>query len=144
MPNDSRKPAVHSSDHRDDHNDPISGPWLEILDEGDPPPDDPNAVEGEDYVYLQNDATQPTAGSGIGGGDLEPWSLRRGLSKLDSKGHLDLSAFASGSVVVTVPEWMRPTKDFFRHTLVWDGASFQPAAVYFDSTSGDISITFPL
>lgn len=141
---DARKPATHSPDHRDDHFDPISGPWFEVLDAGDPVPDDPDAVEDEDYIYLQNGAIQPPPGSGPNGGDLELFSFRRGLSRLDTTGHLDVSAFASGDVAFTIPAAYRLSKDKFFTTVVYDGADPIAAMVYFESTTGDVTITFPL
>lgn len=134
---DAVQPAMHGRDNRDGYTDPISGPWFTVLDVGDPAPDDPDAVEDVDYIYLQNGATQPAS-------PLEAFSFRRGLSKLDTKGHLDVSSFASGSVAFTIPAAFRLPNDQFFPTVVWDGAAPIAAMVYLDATTGDVTITFPL
>lgn len=144
MSGDFLKPAVHSRDHRDDHTDPISGPWFTVLDEGDDPPDDTDAEEDIDYIFLQNGATQPTAGSGLGGADLEPFSFRRGLSRLDTKGTLDCSVFASGDVAFIIPEVYRLPKDDFFFTIMMVSGTPTSAMVYLYSATGEVTITFPV
>lgn len=134
---DARKPATHSIDHRDDHFDPIAGPWFEVLDAGDPVPDDPDAVEDEDYVYFQNGAVQPAA-------PLQEFSFRRGISRLDTRGHIDVAGFSSGDVAFTIPAAYRLPNDQFFTTVLYDGASPIAAMVYFESTTGDVTITYPL
>lgn len=134
---DARKPATHAVDHRDEHFDQIAGPWFEVLDAGDPVPDDPDAVEDEDYVYFQNGAVQPAA-------PLQLFSFRRGISRLDTRGHIDVAAFASGDVALTIPAAYRLALDQFFLTVVYDGAAPISAMVYFESTSGDVTITFPV
>lgn len=141
---DARKPATHAQDHRDDHTDQIAGPWFIVLDAGDPPPDDPDAVEDVDYIYLQNDVTQPTPASGPGGGDLTQFSFRRGISRLDFKGHLDVSAAASPAVACVIPEMYLPDEDVFDTTVVFDGSTGVPGMWYLDSVSGELTLTWPL
>ena len=143
------RPPVHGrGDHRDGSNDQISGPWLLILDEGDDPPDelanDDDAIEGEDYLFLENGAIQPAPGSGPDGEDLEEFAIRRGLSRLDAKGHVDVNAFSSGDVFLTVPEWLAPPTSFFRLVVVYDGSTPQAAMMLYNPTSRALTLTFPL
>lgn len=129
---DTVKPALHGRDNRDDAVDQISGPWFLVLDAGDTPPD--GSVEDEDYVFLQNGWAQPVA-------PLEAFAFRRGLSKLDMKGHLDGAGASSGSVAVTLPEPHRLPNDQFFLTVLEDAT---PAMVYLDSATGEVTITFPV
>jgi hypothetical protein len=127
------KPAIHGRDNRDEGQDPISGPWFLCLDPGDTVP--AGMEEDEDYVFLQNGWAQPP-------GNLEEFSFRRGLSKIDTKGHLQTST--SGTVALTIPAPYRLRKDQFCVQAVYDGATPIPAVVYFFSATGDVTITYPL
>lgn len=88
----------------------------------------------EDYVELQNGWAQPAA-------PFAEFSFRRGLSKLDTKGHLDSAGASSGTVAVTLPTDYRLPDDQFFLTVLEDATA---ALVYFDSTNGDVTITFPV
>ena len=137
------KPALAGRDHRDGYEDQISSEWVLVLDEGDTPPD-VEMIEDEDYVFLQNDVVQPTAGSGPGGGDLEEFAFRRGLSKLDFKGHLDISGATSPAIACVIPVVYRLYKDAFDTTVVYDGAAGVPGMWYLDSVTGELTLTWPL
>jgi len=70
---------------------------------------------------------------------------------LEFKGHLDISAASSGDVAFTLPginpgevDFIPPNDQYF-FTIVTDGGSlFQAAMVFIDSTSGDVTITWPI
>ena len=141
---DHNKPGVHSYDHRDDHLDLISGPWFPCLDPDEDPPDDPEAEEDIDYIYLQDDVKQPTPGSGPGGGDLTPWAFRRGLSILDFRGHLNVEDASSPAVAAVIPEAYLPPEDCFDTTVLYDGAQGVPGMWYLDSVTGELTLTWPL
>lgn len=130
------KPDKHGRDNRDGAEDPISGEWVPVVDEGDPAPEVWMVID-EDYVELQNGWAQPAS-------PLEEFSFRRGLSKLDTKGHLDAAGAASATVAVTIPADYRLPNDQFFPTVVWDGVDPIAAMVYLDSATGDVTITFPL
>lgn len=124
-------PAKHGRDNRDGAEDPISGEWVPVVDGGDPAPETWMVID-EDYVELQNSWVQPAA-------PLREFSFRRGLSKLDMRGHLD--GGASGTVAVTIPAPYRLPDDQFFLTVLADAT---PALVYLDSATGDVTITFPV
>lgn len=88
----------------------------------------------EDYVELQNGWAQPAP-------PKAEFSFRRGLSKLDTKGHLDAAAASSGTVAVTLPIDFRLPDDQFFLTVLEDAT---PALVYLEAASGDVTITFPV
>jgi len=96
---------------------------------------------------LVNDWAQPSD-------PLEKFSFR--LHKdgsLEMKGHLDASLGAvSGTVAVTLPGVnypdepdFRPSQDQYWHTVITpdDGLTFSIALVFIDSTTGDVTITWP-
>ena len=141
---DHRKPAIHgAADHRDGYQDQISGPWFEVVDEGDLPSHETMILD-EDYIELINGFLQPSPGSGPGGGDLEPFGFRRGISRLDFKGHIDISGAASPDVACVIPEIYLLDKDAFDTTVVYDGATGVPGMWYLDSVTGELTLTWPL
>lgn len=96
---------------------------------------------------LVNDWAQPSD-------PLEKYAFR--LHKdgsLEFKGHLDASLGAvSGTVAVTLPGFLypdepdfRPPNDQYWHTVITpdDGTTFEIALVFIDSTTGDVTITWP-
>ncbi len=96
---------------------------------------------------LENSWLQPTA-------PLEKFAFRRHADgSLEFKGHLDASGGAvSGSVAVTLPgangleEYdFLIANDQFWHTTITDdaGTSFSLALVKIDSTTGEVTITWP-
>lgn len=101
-----------------------------------------------DEPGLQNNWAQPPSG-------IEPFSFRLHMDgSLDFKGHLDASGGAvSGSVAVTIPGANEGDTDYlsgmngdqYASTVITpdSGATFQIAMVFLDSTSGDLTITWP-
>jgi hypothetical protein len=70
---------------------------------------------------------------------------------LEFKGHLDASGATSGTVAFTLPgftdgepDYTLPNDQYF-HTVITpdDGTTFQIALVFIDSTTGDVTITWP-
>lgn len=105
-----------------------------VLDDGEDPPD---GVDVEDVIYLENDVVQPPV-------EYEPFSFRRGLSRLDFKGHLDVSAAASPVVAFTIPVWYRLDKiQFGPQILTADGTDFQFAMHWCDPTTGEVTLVWP-
>jgi hypothetical protein len=110
--------------------DPLTGPWVLVINEGDTPPD-------QAYIELENGWEQPTA--------HEEFAFRRGgVNKLDFTGHLDSSGASSGTVAFTLPARYRLSADKFFLTVVYDGADPVPAMVFLDSSTGEVTITFPV
>lgn len=131
---DHQKPGTHGRDHRDEHIDAISGPWFVVLDDGEDPPD---GVDVEDVIYLENDVVQPPV-------EYEPFSFRRGLSRLDFKGHLDVSGASSPVVAFTIPVWYRLDLIQFGPTVITtDGTDFQFAMFWLDPDNGEVTIVWP-
>jgi hypothetical protein len=73
---------------------------------------------------------------------------------LEFKGHLDAAGASSGTVALTLPtpvddEDMEPSyrlpNDQFFHTVITpdSGATFQIALVFIESTTGEVTITWP-
>lgn len=95
---------------------------------------------------LVNDWAQPSA-------PLETFAFRlHADGSLEFRGHLDTSQGAvSGTVAVTLPGAndgeadFRPAHDQYWHTTITtdDGVTFFLALVFIDSTSGDVTITWP-
>lgn len=134
---DHQKPPYHGSQsHRDGYEDQISGAWFPVLNAGDPPPSDPEAIEDEDYIFLQNDIVQA-------GGAFEVWSFRRGIRVLElTRGVLDVSA-AIGNIACTLPPAYVPVADMVLTTAVTvDGSAVIPATAHVDSSSGDVSLSW--
>lgn len=109
-----------------------------------------NGCTGEEPP-LENGWAQPTLGSGMTGNDLEPFAFRlHSDGSLEFKGHLDSSGASSDTVAVTLPGAVvgevdfRPANDQFFITTLWDGSGFIPAAVYIDSDTGEVTISFPI
>lgn len=127
------KPDKHGRDQRDGAEDPISGEWVPVINAGDPAPENWMVLD-EDYVELQNGWAQPAA-------PYAQFSFRRGLSKLDTKGHLDSASAASATVAVTIPADFRLPDDQFFLTVLQDAT---PALVYLEASTGDVTITFPV
>lgn len=85
---------------------------------------------------------------------LERFAYRlHGDGSLEFKGHLDAAGASSGTVAVTLPEPVdeddmepnyRPARDQFFPTVIYDGATPQPAMVYIEASSGEVTITWPL
>lgn len=132
---DVQKPAKHGRDHRDEHIDAISGPWFVVLDAGDPAPE---GVDVADVIYLENGVIQPPI-------TFEPFTFRRGLSRLDFKGHLDVSAAVSPVIAFTIPIWYRLDKIQFGPTVITDdtGTSFQFAMFWCNPDTGKVTIVWP-
>ena len=128
--------------HEHGGTDPLTGPWVRVINEGDTPPTVVNSQGTEypvQYVELQNGWTQPAAGAGPSGEDLEEFAFRRGgVNKLDFTGHLDGAGAASGSVALTLPVRYRLLKTKFFYTILVD---LTPAKVTVAS-SGDVTIEF--
>lgn len=94
---------------------------------------------------LQNSFAQPTA-------PLEPFAFRKHMDgSLEFKGHLDASGATSGTVAFTLPgaadgepEYIPENDQYFISAITPDnGATFQTALVFIDSTTGDVTITWP-
>ena len=98
-------------------------------------------------VVLENNWAQPSA-------PLEPYAFRlHADGSLEFKGHLDASGGASsGTVAVTLPGANAGEVDFllandqYFLTLITtdDGSSFTAAQVFIDSTTGEVTITWPI
>lgn len=128
---DHQFPADHGRHHRDGHYDEISGPWLTVINEGGSNPD------GE-FIELQNSVEQPSA-------PLEEFAFRRGLPRLEFKGHLNMESATSPVVALNIPAAYRLDGDQYFHTTITtnDGASFTLALVFLDASTGDVTITWP-
>lgn len=128
---DHQFPGDHGSHHRDGHYDQISGPWLTVINEGGSNPD------GE-FIELANGVEQPSA-------PLEEFSFRRGLARLDFKGHLNVENATSPAVAFTIPNAYRLDNDQYFHTTITtdDGTAFTLALVFLDASTGDVEITWP-
>lgn len=96
---------------------------------------------------LENGWAQPSLSS-----PLERFAFRlHADGSLEFKGHLDAAGAASGTVAVTLPGAnvgeidFKPANDqFFVTVITTDGGStFQTAMVFLDSTTGEVTITFP-
>lgn len=83
---------------------------------------------------------------------LEKFSFRiHADGSLEFKGHLDASVAASGTVAVTLPganpgeaEFLPPHDQYFVSVITPDnGVTFQTAMVFIDSTTGEVTITWP-
>jgi hypothetical protein len=82
---------------------------------------------------------------------LEKFAFRlHADGSLEFRGHLDSAAATSGTVAVTLPgavpgevDFLPPNDQFFV-SAIYDGAAAQPALVYIDSTTGDVTVTFPI
>lgn len=101
--------------------------------------------------FLDNGWAQPLPGSGLNGNDLELFAFRlHADGSLEFKGHLDAQAASSDTVAFTLPGAIagevdfRPAHDQFFITVIWDGALFEPAAVYIDAVTGEVTISFPI
>lgn len=94
---------------------------------------------------LENGWAQPSS-------PLERFAFRlHADGSLEFKGHLDSAGASSGTVAFTLPGAnipdeidFRPPNDQFFLTVVYDGANPQGAMVYIDSTTGEVTITFPI
>ena len=93
---------------------------------------------------LENSWAQPAP-------PLEKFAFRlHADGSLEFRGHLDSAAAASGTVAVTLPGLIPgevdflPSLDQFFVSAIYDGATAQPALVYIDSTTGEVTVTFPL
>lgn len=93
---------------------------------------------------LENGWAQPDS-------PLEKFAFRLHTDgSLEFKGHLDSAGASSGTVAVTLPGAtpgevdFLPANDQFFVSAVYDGATAQPALVYIDATTGEVTITFPL
>jgi len=103
-------------------------------------------VGGVGEVILQNSWLQPP-------GTLELFAVRKHMDgSLEFKGHLDASGGAvSGTVAVTLPgagdcepDYLPPYDQYFSTVITPDnGATFSIALVFADSTTGDVTITWP-
>jgi hypothetical protein len=97
-----------------------------------------------DEPALQNGWAQPAA-------PLQKFAFRTHADgSLEFRGHLDSVGASSGTVAVTLPganpgetDFLLPNDQFFV-SAVYDGATPRPALIYLDSTTGDVTITFPL
>lgn len=83
---------------------------------------------------------------------LEKFAFRlHADGSLEFKGHLDASAASSGTVAVTLPgaipgeiDFLPPNDQYFVSVITPDdGATFQTALVFIESTTGDVTITWP-
>lgn len=100
-----------------------------------------------DEPELDNDWLQPTNVSG-----LEKFAFRlHADGSLEFKGHLNAENASSGTVAFTLPGMntgevnFLPEKDQYWHTTITtdDGATFFLAMVFIDSTTGEVTITWP-
>jgi hypothetical protein len=121
------------------HQKPLASRWVE--------PD--CATPGDDCPdfapTLANSWAQPSA-------PLEKFAFRKHMDgSLEFKGHLDASGATSGTVAFTLPgftdgepDYTLPNDQYF-HTVITpdDGTTFQIALVFIDSTTGDVTITWP-
>lgn len=98
-----------------------------------------------DEPPLENSWEQPSA-------PLESFSFRLHTDgSLEFKGHLNAENASSGTVAVTLPGAnagevdFRPANDQYFVTVITtdDGTSFTTALVFIDSTTGEITITWP-
>ena len=135
-----RQVAKHSSQIRRTHQKPGAFRWVT-----------PDCDEGEgddlctgDEPALENGWAQPDA-------PLERFAFRlHSDGSLEFKGHLDSTGASSGSIAVTLPGANAgehnyiPAKDQFFITVIYDGSTPQNAMVYIDSTTGEVTITFPV
>lgn len=120
---------------------PLASQWIQPVNAGDPIPDgDP-----EYTPELENGWLQPTA-------PLETFAFRMHYDgSLEFRGHLDAQAAVSGTIAVTLPgelvgdPFYLPRNDQYWHTTITDdgGTSFTLAMVFIDSTTGEITITWP-
>ncbi len=100
----------------------------------------------QEAVVLQNGFVQPTTASGI-----EKFAFRlHADSSLEFKGHLDASGASSGTVAFTLPGMnlgevnFVPLNDhYFITAITPDGSTFSTALVFIDSTTGDVTLTWP-
>lgn len=108
--------------------------------------DDDDAAAGctGDEPLLENSWAQPDP-------PLEKFAFRlHSDGSIEFKGHLDSAAASSGTVAVTLPGAaagevdFRPANDQFFVTVIYDGSDPQNAMVYIDSTTGEVTITFPI
>src|SRR5688572_11170664 len=111
----------------------------------------PNAPSGCDdgctgeEPPLENSWAQPAA-------PLEPFGFRlHADGSLEFKGHLDASAASTATVAVTLPGAnvgevdFRPPLDQYWHTTIVEagGTQFTLALVFIDSTTGEVTISWP-
>lgn len=111
-------------------------------------PDDEAEFCFDDIPNLVNGWAQPDPGD-----DLQFFAFRlHADGSLEFRGHLDSSGASSGTVAFTLPGANAGEVDFFEDldgdqfflTVVYDGATAQPAMVFISSTTGDVTITFPV
>lgn len=71
---------------------------------------------------------------------------------LEFRGHLDSAGASSGTVAVTLPGANAGEVDFldglvgdqFFISVIYDGADPEPAMIYVEKATGDVTITFPV
>jgi hypothetical protein len=108
--------------------------------------DDADAAAGcfGDEPLLENLWQQPAA-------TLERFAFRKHMDgSLEFKGHLDTSGGAvSGTVAVTLPgaadgepDYLLPNDQYW-HTVITDGVTFMIALIFVDSSTGEITVTWP-
>lgn len=110
---------------------------------------EPDCTVGDDGCTgdeppLENGFAQPSA-------PLEPFAFRlHADGSLEFKGHLDAAAAVTETVAVTLPGAnagevdFRPPMDQYWHTTIVEAPStFTLALVFIDSTTGEVTISWP-
>lgn len=126
---------------KDTRQKPLASRWIEPVNAGDPIP-----VGEPDWTpELENNWEQPSS-------PLETFAFRIHYDgSLEFRGHLNAENATSNTVAVTLPgddvgerNYLPPNDQYWHTTITTDdGTNFTLALVFIDSTTGEVTITWP-